>query len=256
MEKRIRLKEHSVNVKWIAKGDPASVVLVFLHEALGSIPQWKAFPDELCTILGLPGVVIERQGHGQSDALTAKRTETYLHDYTYELKAALEEILPLSTSVMLVGHSDGGTIALLYAKWFPKNVEGIVTMAAHTFVEPQTLAGIEPAVRAFEEGKLAPLYRIHGEKTKELFYAWADTWSAPFFLSWDIREAIKGLEMPVLAMQGNEDQYGTEKQLQSIKEAGEQTETILLKGCKHHPHIEKKDEVLQLIKDWYLKQRR
>jgi len=251
MEKRIRLTAYSVNTKWIAHGSSVATVVVFLHEALGSIIQWKAFPEELCRELRLSGLIIERQGHGKSDPLSDERTETYLHDYTYELKEVLDEMLPSGCRVLLVGHSDGGTIALLFAKLFPKNVTGLVTMAAHTCVEPETINGILPAIDAFEQGKMDGLFRIHGDKTRTLFYAWANTWRAPFFLDWDIREEIKGLEMPVLAIQGSDDQYGTEKQLESIVEAGTQVKVVLLKACGHHPHIEKPEEVRKLLEKWF-----
>lgn len=251
MEKRIQLKTHAINVKWIACGESVDTVVIFLHEALGSIVQWKTFPEELCRELGLPGLVIERQGHGKSDPLATPRDARYLHDYMFELKDILDEALPVGTKMLLIGHSDGGTIGLLFAKFFPKNITRLVTMAAHTFVEPETIAGIAPAVAAFEQGKLDGLYRIHGDKTTELFYAWADTWRAPFFRSWDIREEITGITIPVLALQGSDDQYGTEEQLRSITAAGSQVETTLIKNCGHHPHIEKKEDVIRIIGQWF-----
>ena len=250
MEKIIRIGSSEINVKWIDRNPGSKTVVVFLHEALGSVVQWKTFPDQVCDALKLNGLIIERSGHGKSGGLTEMRNERYLHNYTHETKSVLDEVLPVDAEIILTGHSDGGTIALLYAKLFPKNILGIVTMAAHTFVEPETLAGIRPAVDAYEQGKLDGLKRIHGDKTDELFYAWADTWRAPFFLNWDIRREIKGLKIPVLAIQGEEDQYGTVKQLESIAEAGDRVTTILLKACGHHPHIEKREEVTSLIVEW------
>jgi pimeloyl-ACP methyl ester carboxylesterase len=246
MEKRIRLSHHSVNVQFLgsAHGQTPKPVLIFLHEALGSIVQWKQFPMELCERTGLPGIVIERQGHGKSDSLAGKRTAAYLHDYTYELQEVLSELLPLNTPVILVGHSDGGTIALLFAGLFPKNVKAIVTMAAHVFVEPETIAGIGPAVTAYEDGKLDGLKRIHGDKTNDLFYAWADTWKAAFFRNWDIREELKGIGCPALILQGVSDQYGTAAQVQGIAAALTDTQVLLIKDCGHHPHLEKMSEVL------------
>jgi pimeloyl-ACP methyl ester carboxylesterase len=246
MEKRIRLSSHSVNVQFLGSGhgQTPKPVLIFLHEALGSIVQWKQFPFELCERTGLPGIVIERRGHGKSDPLTQQRTADYLHAYTDELQEVLKELLPLNTPVILIGHSDGGTIALLFARFFPKNVTAIVTMAAHTFVEPETLAGIHPAVTAYENGKLEGLKRIHGDKTDDLFYAWADTWRAPFFTGWDIREEIKGIQCPALIMQGTNDQYGTFAQVESIAAALTNAQTFLVTDCGHHPHLEKPSEVL------------
>jgi pimeloyl-ACP methyl ester carboxylesterase len=247
MEKRIRLTTHSVNVQFIGSdhGQNRKPVLIFLHEALGSIVQWKQFPADLCRIAELPGIVIERQGHGKSDPLTAPRTENYLHEYTFELNDVLPEVLPLNTPVILVGHSDGGTIALLYAALFPKNVKAIVTMAAHVFVEPETLAGIDPAVAAWKNGKLDGLKRIHGEKTGMLFHAWADTWRAEFFRSWNITGEITGVSCPALILQGTGDQYGTDAQVTAIAQAIPDAETVLIKDCGHHPHLEKPAEVLE-----------
>jgi pimeloyl-ACP methyl ester carboxylesterase len=250
MQKRIRLHTHSVNVQFIGTFNQTSVaqnpapLLVFLHEALGSIAQWKQFPAELCKRTGFPGIVIERQGHGASDPLTAARTERYLHDYTFELKAAVDEILPLGKPLILIGHSDGGTIALLFAQLFPKNVRAIVTMAAHVMIEPETLAGIAPAVEAFRAGKLDGLRRIHGDKTETLFYAWADTWRADFFAGWDIRSELTGIRCPALIIQGEKDQYGTAAQVDAIVECIPGARKEMIADCGHHPHLEKAEKVL------------
>lgn len=247
MQKRIRLSRHSVNVQLIGfqSRTGQQPVLVFLHEALGSIVQWKTFPSELCERLRLPGLVIERQGHGQSDPLTEPRTAAYLHDYAYELDEVLREVLPLNQPVILVGHSDGGTIALLYARLFPKNVTAIVTMAAHVFVEPETLAGIAPAVEAFRQGKLDGLKRIHGAQTEALFDAWADTWRSPEFAGWDIRSEIRGISCPALILQGDNDQYGTSAQVTSVLQAVPQALTAILNDCGHHPHLEQRADVIE-----------
>jgi len=246
MEKRIRLSTHSVNIQFIGSVHTQGPVLIFLHEALGSIIQWKQFPMDLCMYTELPGIVIERRGHGKSDPLSGKRTASYLHDYVYELQEILQEVLPLNTPIILVGHSDGGTIALLYTKLFPRNVKAIVSMAAHVFVEPETLAGIAPAVEAYEKGKLDGLKRIHGEKTHALFYAWADTWQADFFRDWDIQQEISGIQCPALIIQGIQDQYATIAQVEAIKSAIPDAETIMIRDCRHHPHLEKTTEVLTL----------
>lgn len=253
MEKRIRLASYSVNVQFIqiqhAERKP---VCIFLHEALGSIVQWKQFPSLVCRELGLSGLVIERRGHGLSDPLEHARTTTYLHDYTDELHQVLQEVFPIGTTYILVGHSDGATIALLYAARFPKVVKAVISLAAHTFVEEETLAGIPPAVAAYENGKLEGLKRIHGEKTNRLFYAWADTWQSPEFRNWDIRHEITSITCPVLALQGKNDQYGTAKQVDSIKEATPLVTTVLLNDCGHHPHLEKQTETVEIIREFLL----
>lgn len=250
MEKRIQLSKYALNVQFIGtefSDESTKPVLIFLHEALGSIIQWKLFPVQLCQKTQLPGIVIERSGHGKSDPLQHPRTKNYLHEYTYELQEALRELLPLKKQIILVGHSDGGTIALLYGSFFCENLQKIISIAAHTFVEPETLQGIPPTVTAYENGKLDGLKRIHGEKTDALFHAWANTWRSDEFYDWNIRQEITDVQCPVLAIQGQNDQYGTALQLESILEAIPTAQLALLSDCAHHPHLEKQAEVVELI---------
>ncbi len=252
MEKIIRLGAKEINIQWINPGSAidSKPVLIFLHEALGSIIQWKSFPTELCRSLNLPGVVIERTGHGKSSGLSGKRDIHYLHNYADETQEVLKEILNPDQKIILIGHSDGGSIALLLASRELKNLLAVVTMAAHTFVEEETLAGIHPAIAAFEAGKLDGLYRIHGEKTKELFYAWSDTWLEPSFKNWDIRHEIRSFQISALAMQGKNDQYGTEEQVNSIVSCHENRTGIMIPGCGHHPHLEKPEDTMKAISQW------
>ena len=246
----IQLNYESIRVE-----QPTSeTILVFLHEALGSIPQWRSFPSELCNALQLNGIVYERQGYGKSSPLTEKRTAFYLHEYAQrELPELLETILPPDKKVILIGHSDGGTIALLYASLFPKRVLGLVTIAAHVINEPKTIAGIAPAVEAYKAGKLAKLSDFHGDKTDVLFYAWAETWNTPEFMIWDICKDIEGVQAPLLAIQGAKDQYGTKKQLELIQHHVKgRCDLKLMSDCGHHPHIEKPRDLIDLVKSWFV----
>jgi pimeloyl-ACP methyl ester carboxylesterase len=224
-------------------------ILIFLHEALGSIPQWRSFPTELCHQVGMNGIVYERQGHGKSDPLDQQRNADYLHDYAWrELPSFLDAILAPEQKVILIGHSDGGTIALLYAAKFIKRVKAVVTMAAHVINEPETIAGIAPAVHAFQSGKLNKLHDFHGHKTEALFFAWADTWNSNDFLNWNICSDIRSVKAPCLILQGNNDQYGTVKQLELIQDSVSGIcKTMLIRDCGHHPHLEKPNEIIQLI---------
>lgn len=250
----LKIKHTEINYNSIRVEKPTTdnCVLIFLHEALGSIGQWKGFPDELCKVLLMDGIVYERQGHGSSSSLVLERTSDYLHDYALkEFPAILEEILPPNKKVILVGHSDGGTIALLYAAKYPKRVKAIITMAAHVINEPETIAGIQPAIDAYQAGKLDGLKKYHGTKTETLFYAWANTWKNPFFENWNICKDISSITVPVLAMQGENDQYGTINQLELIKEnISSNVTTLLLNKCGHHPHLEQPKEVIQTIQSW------
>jgi len=229
-----------------------STILIFLHEALGSIAQWKSFPQDLCEALQLNGIIYEREGHGNSSPLSQLRDKNYMHDYAFkELSSLIEIILSPDKKVLLIGHSDGASIALLFASRYPKNVIGVVSMAAHVIVEDLTLEGIVPAVEAFEMKKLEGLRKYHGEKTNDLFYAWAKTWNLPSFRDWNICNELKIINCPVLAIQGENDQYGSEKQLLLIQENIPHKTTLkLIKNCGHHPHLERGLDVIQLIKDW------
>lgn len=231
-----------------------SCVVVFLHEALGSIGQWKGFPRQLCSSLRLNGLIYEREGYGSSSPLRKKRDKHYLHEYAWEeLPELLEALLPKEKQVVLVGHSDGASIALLYAARYPQKVKAVVSMAAHVIVEDVTLKGIVPAVKAYKEGKLNGLRKFHGEKTEELFYAWADTWNLPGFLEWNICKDIETISCPVLALQGVNDQYGTERQLHLIADSVKTGEVrkVLLSKCGHHPHLEVPSETENAIVKWW-----
>ena len=230
-----------------------SPILIFLHEALGSIPQWKDFPQLLCDELQLNGIIYERQGHGKSSEITTERKANYLHYYAQEeLPNFIEALYSDDQQFILVGHSDGGSIALLYAAGFSDKVLAVITMAAHVINEPETIAGISPAVKAFEKGKLEKLFHYHEDKTNILFYAWANTWLAEDFLNWNICEDISSIQAPCLILQGEYDQYGTSKQLELIKLHVEgKCETILINECGHHPHLEQKNPTICLIKQWY-----
>lgn len=255
MEKRIRISNGFVNANFVnwTQYHPDQTIVVFLHEALGSIGQWKDVPQRLCDELSMPGIVIERIGYGKSDEGNYNRNERYLHDAAAETAEFLRAILPKEQPLLLFGHSDGGTITLLLTAQAQFNIKASVVLAAHTFVEPETIAGIEPAVSAFEQGKLNGLQKYHGDKTARLFYAWANTWRAPYFANWSIEKEMGNISTPILVFQGKDDQYGTLKQYDSLQylEASQLLQIERL-ACGHHPHLEAKETVLSTTKNWYL----
>jgi pimeloyl-ACP methyl ester carboxylesterase len=223
-------------------------VLVFLHEGLGCIALWRDVPARCCERLGFPAIVYDRQGHGRSDPPDGPRTMRYLHEEAEEQLPALLDALGIADAV-LIGHSDGGTIALLFAASFPKRVKALVTLAAHVFVEGITIDGIEATVRAYAAGGLgARLERHHGEGTDALFHAWADTWLAPWFRQWNVEDCLPRVTAPVLIMQGVDDRYGTPRQIKAIARglAGPHR-TLLLPGVGHAPHLEAPDTVVEAV---------
>ncbi len=222
-------------------------VLVFLHEGLGCTAMWKAFPRQLCAAAGCPGLVYDRVGYGRSSPAREPRTIHYLHEASLqELPAVLEGVIP-GRDHILIGHSDGGTIALLYAAERPTGLRGVITEAAHVFVETDTREGLEAAVAAYPDGKLAGLARYHGDKTDAVFWSWAATWSAPWFRSWSIEYALPAIEVPVLVLQGDGDQYGTPAQVAAIAGGRPERRAVLVAGSGHAPHADQPDVLLGLM---------
>lgn len=207
-------------------GEQSGPAVVFLHHGLGSVAQWRDFPRKLTASLGLPGLAYDRIGHGRSPALTAARGPDYL---TLEARR-LEQFLEAESlsDVILVGHSDGGSIAL---QCRTPSVRAVITEGAHVFVEDVTRQGIREAVEIYST--LEPrLVRYHGDKTGLLFWEWAGTWLDPRFDDWNM-EAEVVRERPVLAIQGREDPYGTTRQLEAIGGT-----SLLIPHCQHEPHAE------------------
>ena len=222
----------------LIEGDPAKPHLVFLHEGLGSIAQWKGFPEKLCEATGHPGLVYDRQGYGLSSALTKKRSIHYLHDYALkELPEVLTAVLG-NKEYMLIGHSDGGSISLIAAAEQDVRLKGVITQAAHVFVESETLKGIAVAQQAWQAGKLQGLNKYHAEKTEQIFNAWAQTWEQPWFHRWNIEYLLASIQVPTLVMQGEQDQYGSYKQVECIAHNVLNGRSMMLQECGHIPHLE------------------
>lgn len=228
------------------RGSADSPTLVFLHEGLGSISQWKDFPAQLCVCTGLPGLVYERWGFGHSEALDQARTPRYLY---YEAMDSLPEVLEhcqISNKPILIGHSDGGSIALLFAASYPDWPLGIITEAAHVFVEEITLRGIRNAVRLYETTDLPKrLAHHHGDKTESIFRGWSDIWLSSAFRDWNIEAELSKITCPSLIIQGEDDEYGTPAQVEAIARRGSgRVKSLLIPNCAHVPHHQARDRVL------------
>ncbi|NKB60381.1 MAG: alpha/beta fold hydrolase [Alphaproteobacteria bacterium] len=223
-------------------GEPAPI-LVFLHEGLGCVGMWKDFPDALSAATGCSALIYDRLGHGGSGPAETMRDLTYFENEAYSVLPALLSASGVTDSI-LIGHSDGGTIALLHAG--RARVRGVVTEAAHVFVEPESRAGVAAAKSAWQDERFRKrLARYHGVGTEAMFTAWFDMWSAPWFQDWNIEDALPAIDCPVLAIQGNDDEYGTAAQVAAIARgvSGPVT-TLLVAGCGHSPHIQARDVVL------------
>ena len=246
---RVRRLTHPGN-----DGQDSRPTLVFLHEGLGSIEMWHDFPEALLEKTGCNGLLYDRWGHGKSDPIDVQRTIQYVHD---EALDSLPEVLKNSgvEDTILIGHSDGGSIALIFAAEYPASVRGLITEAAHVFVEEITLEGIREAVTVYQTTDLKEkLARYHDSNTEGIFRAWYETWLLPEFKSWNIEDCLPKIECPVLVIQGENDQYGTEAQVESIagRVAGPAT-PLLIPDCAHIPHKEATDKVIKEMTAFILK---
>jgi pimeloyl-ACP methyl ester carboxylesterase len=226
--------------------------LVFLHEGLGSVALWTgkqgSWPMALCEALGCPGVVYSRQGYGQSEPIADVRGlgrygPDFMHRQAWEVLPELLNELRIERPI-LVGHSDGGTIALLYAA--RHRVDACVVLAPHVMVEDVSIASIEQAKLAYESGELrSRLSRFHAD-VDGAFWQWCDVWLSDAFRSFDIRDLCRSIQDPVLAIQGRDDVYGTLEQIRQIQPAG-LIERLVLEGCGHSPHKDQREQVTAAI---------
>jgi len=222
--------------------------LVFLHEGLGSVALWKDWPAQICQSLGCEGWVYSRQGYGQSDGISdvrgaGKLNAHYMHREALEVLPALLNHLGIAKPI-LIGHSDGGTIALIHASQFP--VSGCVVMAPHVMVEDISIQAISHARDQFE--KLKPKLAAFHRDVDIAFWQWNDVWLSDTFRSFDIRPLLPKIEAPLLAIQGLDDAYGTIKQIDEIAAKVPQAQLLKLANCEHSPHKDQPEKVLQALK--------
>lgn len=220
---------HRLEATWIAPR--SGRVLVFLHEGLGCASQWRSFPAEVAEATGLGALVYSRWGYGGSDPVTPPRPLRYMHD---EAETLAEILAPLDEAV-LVGHSDGGSIALL-AGGHPR-VRGLVLLAPHVFCEDISVESITAAAAAYQEGDLRErLARYHGDNVDGAFWGWNLAWLDPAFRAWNITDCLPAIIAPVLLVQGAEDPYGTLAQLDAIERGVRgPVQRLVLPGCEHAP---------------------
>lgn len=252
----IKMKKSTIKIRTLLPDKMINndITLLILHEGLGSIGQWKQFPENLANALGLKTLLYDRFGHGESARFIEKRGKNYLEKEAFEI---LPEVLKKTGTgrVFIVGHSDGATIALLYASRFGDNTAGVVSEAAHVLVEPVTLQGLIKAREAYENNPKfrERLFRYHGDKTDELFYAWNNIWRDENFADWNVEHYLKNIRCPVLVIQGEQDEYGSEKQVEAIiNGVSGDKEQYMIPDCKHIPHLEKEKEVIECINNFFL----
>jgi len=228
---------------------PDLPTLVLLHEGLGCVAMWRDFPQQLAAVTGCRTIVYSRPGYGASEPHRAARQPDYMHreaqDILPSLLAALKVEQPL-----LVGHSDGGSIALIFAGSFPDVPVGAVVMAPHEFVEAETLAGIHAARKIWQESDWSTRLARYHQDAARVFSDWNDCWLSPAFRDWNIEAFLPPIRCPVLAIQGEDDEYATMRQIEAIAEQLPATRLLKLANCGHTPQRDQPAAVLAAIADF------
>jgi len=221
--------------------------MVFLHEGLGSVTLWRDFPGKVARRLGTPAFVYSRFGYGQSDGLRARRTPQFMHEEALEVLPRLLDQLGIECP-LLIGHSDGASIALIHAAMSGRPVRGLVCMAPHVFVEPVCVESIAKIRETYRTTDLRQRLAKYHARVDDAFLGWADIWLEPEFLNWSIEDLIGRIEPPMLLIQGRDDEYGTLAQLDRIEAlANGPTTRLVLDNCGHSPHRDQEAAALEAI---------
>jgi pimeloyl-ACP methyl ester carboxylesterase len=228
--------------QWLNADRTDAPVAVFLHEGLGSIAMWKDWPQKLCEQLGLRGLVYSRPGYGGSTPREAdvKWPVDFMHRQADDFLPALLDAIGIDDAerarMWVIGHSDGGSIALLYAAAFPDALGGMIAIAPHVFVEDVSVKAIAEATVLYTQGDLREkLSRYHAD-VDSAFYGWNDIWLNPGFRQWDITGLLSSIQCPLLAVQGHDDEYGTMAQIDAIASNVPHAQLTRLPACGHSPH--------------------
>jgi pimeloyl-ACP methyl ester carboxylesterase len=253
----IRWRERPVRIEhqWLGRERADRPLVVFLHEGLGSMSMWKDFPQRLCDAASLRGLVYSRPGYGRSTPRSPDERWglDFMHRQAHEVLPALLRVLRVDQPPWLFGHSDGGSIALLYAARFPGAVAGLVLLAPHIFVEPVSVSSIQQARQAYRETDLRQRLARHHDDADSAFWGWNDIWLDPGFSRWNIEAELASIDCPLMAIQGVDDEYGTLGQVRGIARQLPQTRLLEWPDCGHSPHRDQPvrliDEVTRFITD-------
>ena len=247
-----RIADKQLEYEWHGPGPEAAPTLVFLHEGLGCVTMWRDFPRRLAAAVGCGTLVFSRAGYGNSDPVPLPRPVTFMHE---EALVVLPQVLDAFAirEAILVGHSDGGSIALIQVGWTRDvRVRGLILEAPHVFVEEVGLESIRSIGEEYRAGGLRKaLARYHGKNGDQTFWGWHDVWLNPEFRSWNIEEYLPQIDVPVLLIQGVDDRYGTPEQVRKIEAGCEgPVRTVMLAECGHTPHLEQPADTLESMKEF------
>ncbi len=237
--KRVRIE-----YEWVGEG---ALPLVFLHEGLGSRAMWRDFPARLAGAMGMRGLVYSRPGYGRSTprARDERWEPDFMHRQAHAVLPALLDVLGVREPAWLYGHSDGGSIALLFAARFPERTAGVIAAAPHIFVEDVSVESIERTRATYLETDLRERLARYHDDVDSAFWGWNDAWLNPPFRAWSIEEEIGTIAAPVLAVQGREDEYGTLAQVRGIAARVARCRVLELADCGHSPHRDQPEAVIR-----------
>jgi pimeloyl-ACP methyl ester carboxylesterase len=232
-----------LETRWLAPRQATAPTIVMLHEGLGSVALWRDFPHALATRTGCGVLVYSRYGHGESDKQAEKRTVSFMH---HEGEVVLPELLDKLgiAQPILLGHSDGGSIALIFAGKYPDRARALILEAPHVFVEDLSIKSIAAAKVAYETTNLRARLGCYHAHVDETFWAWNDIWLDPRFRAWNIESYLGSIRCPVLCIQGESDEYGTRAQVDTIVAKVPGAELRMLPDCGHSPHRDQREATL------------
>jgi pimeloyl-ACP methyl ester carboxylesterase len=247
--KRLNVDGKLLETLWIAAAQPGWPTIVMLHEGLGSIALWKNFPVHVAQRTGCGVLVYSRYGHGGSDRLAEKRTVNYLH---HEAEIVLPALLAQTGTQqpILFGHSDGASIALIYAGKYPDSPRALILEAPHVFVEELAVKSIAAAKIAYESTDLARKLGRYHEHVDVIFRGWSEIWLDPDFRAWNIESYLDSVRCPVLMIQGEDDEYGTVAQIEAIQARIPAAQVLLLAQCGHSPHRDQEKATLDRVAEF------
>lgn len=248
----LQLDDNRLEYRWIGPAPERAPTLVFLHEGLGCVALWKDFPERVAAATGCGVLVYSRAGYGGSDPVALPRPLTYMH---HEALDVLPRVLDAANvrQAILLGHSDGASIALVNAGGVhDARVLGAAILAPHVFNEQLAVDSIRQAKIAFEQGSLRDgLERYHGSNVDVAFRGWNDAWLDPGFRHWNLEEYLEPIDIPLLLIQGKDDEYGTAAQIQAIeRQVSGPVDTLWLAQCGHSPHRDQPDATRLAIADF------
>lgn len=243
-------RDLEIECQFISEEKTSADLMVFLHEGLGSVGLWKDWPAQLCDAANCRGLVFSRYGYGASTLRpkTEKWPANYMHEQAREFLPALFNALGMaSEKPIILGHSDGGSIALIYAGMYPDKVKAVISMASHIMVEDVTIESIQKAREAFLNTDLPKKMARYHKDSDSAFWGWNDAWLSPEFRAWNIEPFVAAIRCPILAIQGREDEYSTLAQIQGIKRIATQSKLCIMDDCHHSPHKEKPQVTIDAV---------